>query len=224
MMFRLIFTALIALTTTQAFATTKKKTKSKTKTVVTKPAVVKTEPTAVVATDEAMPADEPVVVKPKRTRRTKPMAMKMEEKHSQYVLSSFQLNGIFVTQAESRETQSVMASWTPGYWFTDNFAIRANLGLSSFKGENDNSFMVYDAELLLRYVLMIDWDIEAGGGVQVWQDHGGSNPIVTATFGWNPDNKMGTVVDRVFVGFSRYSGVNKDNEANEVLVGVGLLF
>ena len=222
MMFRFIFAAMFTFASMQAFAEIKSTSKTKTKKVSTKSAAVETESTMVEA-----PSAEPVAkpaMKPMRSRRNKPMAKKMEEKQSKFVLSSFQLAGLFVTQAEDRETQSVMASWTPSYWVSDEFAVRANLGISSFKGEDDDSFLVYDAQVLLRYVLMIDWDIEAGGGVQVWQDNGGSNPIITGTFGWNPDNKMGTIVDRVFVGFSRYSGSNKANEANEVLVGVGLLF
>lgn len=151
-------------------------------------------------------------------------AQESVQRSDKFLLSSFQVNGLYVEQANDRSTTSVMAAWTPQYQIQSNLGLRANLGISSLKNATGGMFAVYDAELMLRYSFNQSWDLEAGGGVQIWQNNGGANPIATLTMGWKPSEKIFNLVDRFFVGYSRYYSEVNAVEANQILFGYGIQF
>lgn len=130
---------------------------------------------------------------------------------SPITLFGFQLSGIFASQAAVNSV-FVQGAWTPSLNL-GLFGIRGEIGITALDF-GSGRFMVTNYEVLLQLNLFPSVGIEGGAGLHVWH---GIRPAATAFTG----NLVFTAVpgvDRVFAGYTRYTG---GVGADEIRLGIG---
>lgn len=123
---------------------------------------------------------------------------------------NFQVAGIYAMAGTN--SLFVQGSWTPSI----------NLGILGVRGEvgitgldfGTGRFAVSNWEALLQLMLAPTATLEAGGGLHIWH---GVNPAALALTGNLVFSGM-PGIDRVFVGYTRYTG---GTGANEIRAGIG---
>jgi hypothetical protein len=128
-----------------------------------------------------------------------------------FSLMNFQLSGLGAWSGSSN-AYFAQVSWTP-YFGLGPVGIRGEVGITGLDF-GFGRFLATNYEALLHVPFFPAFSIEAGGGVHLWHNQ---NPLACA---FTVNLVMGVPVglDRVFVGYTRYTG---GLGANELRVGVG---
>lgn len=114
-------------------------------------------------------------------------------------------------------SQSPEFGWTP-IFDLGVIALRGDISVLSAKRSESSKFLITSYEALLMLPVLPLLTLEAGGGVQNWHGQGGISPVVTGGL----MIRIGDYIDRLYFDFSRVFA--KNNETNELRIGIGLNF
>lgn len=139
-------------------------------------------------------------------------------------LATFEISFIEALQG-SGNTASGMLAWTPRYAIDGRYAVRANLGAAPLRGNgahgNNITFAAIDAEVLGRMMVSERFDVEAGGGIQDWDNQGGVAGAASVNIGYEPAPWWLGFIDRAFVG---YTNVFHKTNVSELRAGLAYTF
>ncbi len=114
---------------------------------------------------------------------------------------NFLVGAIRYTSDNAPSSIFFQLGWTPLLEIGDDWAIRAELGLSSSRDEFSKRFLTTNYELFTLIPLGSIFYAEAGGGMETWHGgNGGTNPI--ASLGLTA--RIGEFVDRLYITVSYY--------------------
>jgi hypothetical protein len=131
-----------------------------------------------------------------------------------FQISAFQSNGT---------SYSLGLDWDPSYSFSKQYSVHLNLGGTVFSNALTSGRFVVLEEIALGSILISDrFSVEAGPGFQQWLGQNGNHFLLASNGIYHFPNKLLSVIDRAFVG---YTGVFIDDHyTNQIRLGVGLSF